>query len=124
MEMLLLSFAGSLLAYFAFLAASSSAASAQAASATNWPPTTAQQQALQAQIGQLVSEVTGQPLTSHQQANLSAVLANAPSQYQTTLPAGTTPTVAGYQAWVLAGTAANMPSSQGGGYGMVPGGTG
>jgi hypothetical protein len=107
MEMLLLSFAGSMLAYFAFLSASSSAASAQAAAATNWPPTTAQQQALQVQISQLVAEVTQQPLTAQEQSNLSVLIAAAPAQYQATLPTGATPTMAGYQAWIMAGTAAN-----------------
>lgn len=111
MEMLLLSFAGSVLAYFAFLSASSSAASAQAAAATNWPPTTAQQQALQVQISQLVDEVTGQSLTSQEQSNLQLLLANAPAQYQAGLPAGTPPTMAGYQAWVLAGSAAQVAAS-------------
>jgi hypothetical protein len=104
MEMLLFSFAGSLLAFFAVLAANASAASAQAAAATNWPPTQAQQQALQVQISDLVSEV-GQPLTADEQTNLQALLANAPSQYQATLPAGTPATFAGYSAWVLAGSA-------------------
>lgn len=110
MQMILLSFAGSMLAYFAFLSASSSAASAQAAAATNWPPTQAQQQALQVQITQLVAEV-GRPLTAAEQTNLSNLLANAPAQYQATLPAGTTPTVAGYQAWVLAGSASQASAA-------------
>ena len=76
------------------------------ASSTNWPPTTAQQQALQTQISQLVSEVTGKNLSATQQQNLTNLLANAPAQYQATLPAGTTATFGGYQAWVLAGSAA------------------
>jgi hypothetical protein len=110
MQMLLLSFFGSALAYFAFMAAASSAASAQAASAQNWPPTTAQQQALQVQIGQLVAEVTGQPLTPQEQQNLSAILTSAPTSYRATLPAGAPATFAGYQAWVLAGTAGQASS--------------
>jgi len=111
-----------MLAYFAFLSASSSAASAQAAAATNWPPTVAQQQALQVQISQLVDEVTGQPLTAQEQANLQMLLANAPAQYQAGLPTGMSPTMAGYQAWVLAGSAAQvaassqMPATQYGGF--------
>lgn len=105
--MILLSFAGSMLAYFAFMSAASSAASAQAAaSVTNWPPTAAQQTALQSQIGQLVAEVTGQPLSQGEASNLSALLSTAPSKYQATLPLGATPTLAGYQAWVLAGSGA------------------
>lgn len=111
MEMLLLSFAGSALAYFAFLSASSSAASAQAASATNWPPTAAQQQALQVQISQLVAQVTQQPLDAEEQANLQAILAAAPAEYQAGL-GGSTPTFAGYSAWVLAGSAANVAAQQ------------
>jgi hypothetical protein len=110
MEMLLLSFAGSMLAYFAFMSASSSAASAQAASATNWPPTQAQQQALQVQIAQLVAQVTQQPLTAEEQTNLQAILANAPAEYQASLGSAT-PTFAGYSAWVLSGTAANAAST-------------
>jgi hypothetical protein len=110
MEMLLLSFGGSLLAYFAFMSASSSAASAQAASASNWPPTQAQQQALQVQISQLVAQVTQQPLTAQEQTNLQAILANAPATYQASLGSAK-PTVAGYTAWVLAGSAANAVAS-------------
>ena len=110
MEMLLLSFAGSMLAYFAFLSASSSAASAQAASATNWPPTQAQQQALQVQISQLVAQVTKQPLDAEEQSNLQAILASAPAEYQAGL-GGSTPTFAGYSAWVLAGSAANAAAA-------------
>lgn len=105
--MLLLSFAGSVLAYWAFLSASSSAASAQAASATNWPPTAAQQQALQTQIQQLVQEVTGRPLNAQQTTNLAQLLAAAPTQYQATLPTGAQATTAGYTAWVLSGSAAH-----------------
>ena len=111
MNMLLLSFAGSALAYFAFMSAASSAASAQAAAASNWPPTTAQQQALQVQISQLVVEVTGQVMTAQEQTNLSALLANAPAQYQAGLPTGAAPTVAGYSSWVLAGSAAQAAAS-------------
>jgi len=109
-QALLLSFAGSMLAYFAFMSATSSAASAQAASATNWPPTQAQQQALQVQISQLTAEVTGQPLTAREQSNLTALLANAPAQYLAGL-GGSQPTFAGYSAWVLAGSAAAVASS-------------
>ena len=111
MQMLLLSFAGSALAYFAFMAAASSAASAQSAAASNWPPTAAQQQALQVQISQLVLEVTHTALTAQEQSDLQALLANAPAQYQAGLPAGTSPTIAGYSAWVLAGSAAQAAAS-------------
>jgi len=121
MEMLFLSFAGSMLAYFAFLSASSSAASAQAASATNWPPTAAQQQALQAQISQLVAEVTGRALTAQQQANLTQLLAVAPSQYQATLPSGAQPTTGGYTAWVLSGSAAQAAAQATGPTGLPVG---
>lgn len=110
MQMLLLSFFGSALAYFAFMSAASSAAAAQAAAASNWPPTAAQQQALQVQISALVLEVTGRSLTSQQQINLQNLLAAAPAQYQASLPAGASATIAGYQAWVLAGSAAQASS--------------
>jgi hypothetical protein len=105
MTMLLWSFAGSMLAYFAFLSASSSAASAQVAGAQNWPPSQAQQQALQVQISQLIREVTGKALTPLQQLHLTDILAAAPTEYTATLPQGAPPTFAGYQAWVLSGTA-------------------
>ena len=108
MEMLLLSFAGSVLAYFAFLSASSSAASAQAASATNWPPTQAQQQALQTQLTQLYVEMTGQQMSATQQQYLSLTLSQAPTQYQATLPQGAQATTGGYIAWVLSGAAAHV----------------
>jgi hypothetical protein len=111
MQMLLLSFAGSMLAYFAFLSASSSAASAQSAAASNWPPTAAQQQALQVQIAQIVAEVTQQPMTAREQTALANLLANAPAQYQAGLPSGTKPTIAGYSSWVLAGSAAQAAVS-------------
>lgn len=124
MEMLLLSFAGSMLAYFAFLSSASSAASAQAATATNWPPTSAQQLALQQQIGALVAEVTGQPLSTKEQNALQALLASAPQQFQASLPSGAKPTYAGYAAWVLAGSAGTAAASMSPGYPNVYGASG
>jgi len=111
LEMVLWSFLGSLLAYGAVLSAASSASSAQTATATNWPPTQAQLTALQTQISQLVVEVTGSKLTSQEQYNLSTLLSNAPAQYQATLPQGTTATYAGFAAWVMAGSAAQVAAS-------------
>jgi hypothetical protein len=100
MEMLLFSFLGSMLAYFAFLSAASSAASAQSASATNWPPTAAQQSALEEQIARMVDDLTGSPLTDEERAELRQGIAGAPAAYVATLN-GATPTMAGYQSWVL-----------------------
>jgi hypothetical protein len=103
MPILLLLTLGAGLVYAAYSAG-------QGAVSTNWPPTTAQQQALQTQISQLVTEVTGNQLSAQQQQNLTNLLANAPTQYQATLPVGTAATFAGYQAWVLAGSAAQAAS--------------
>jgi len=50
-------------------------------------------------------------LSAGEQSNLSALLSVAPQQYAASLPVGSTPTVAGYQAWVLAGSAAQAAAS-------------
>jgi len=126
MQMLLLSFLGSALAYFAFMSAASSAASAQsAAQATAWPPSPSDQAALASQISGLVAEVSSHPLSALEQAHLKAQLDAAPAEYVATLPQGATPTLAGYQAWILAGAAGNLHASTLGTSGNVaPGASG
>jgi|GEM_PF-4462839 len=73
-----------------------------------WPPSASVQSALQAQIQAQYQQATGQPMTPGLVQQLQQALAEAPATYQATLPAGTTPTVAGYQAWVLAKANAAM----------------
>jgi len=73
-----------------------------------WPPSASVQSALQAQIQAQYQQTTGQPMSAALVQQLQQALAGAPAQYQATLPAGTQPTVAGYQAWVLAKSSAAL----------------
>jgi hypothetical protein len=141
MPLLLLLTVGSALAYFAMSGSSDTtttdalpAASVATNVATNWPPTSDQTAALQAQVLALVLAVDGKAaLSATQSQNLSTLLANAPAQYAAALPVGYTPNFADYAAWMLGASASgavatwtnpdNLSSSQGQAYGngMQPG---
>jgi len=69
---------------------------------TSWPPSSLVQQGILDQILSTNSAMGGQSPTAAQSAQLSSSIAQAPSAYAASLPAGTAPTVAGYQAWMSA----------------------
>lgn len=75
-------------------------ASASTSSTNAWPPSQAVQQALIDQMSAMASGALGRPLTAQEATNIGNGIAQAPAEYVSTL-AGATPTVAGYQAWVL-----------------------
>lgn len=90
-----------LLGYAAYAIATSSSS---ANTGGTWPPSAAVTAALQTQISALVADVTGQQPTTAQTSNITNMLAAAPAQYAASLAAsGQTPTIAGYQTWVLSG---------------------
>jgi len=72
------------------------------ASSQSWPPSQEVQAGLAAQMVANYQTATGQPMDAQMQAELALALADAPAHYVAQLPAGTTPTVSGYQAWALA----------------------
>jgi hypothetical protein len=70
-------------------------------SANTWPPSPSVQQGLVNQLAANAQQRTGQTLSAAQVQQIQSAVNSAPSAYLATLPQGTTPTVAGYQAWVL-----------------------
>jgi hypothetical protein len=71
-------------------------------SSSSWPPSASVQAQLTQQIASMYAGVNpGQPMSASDQAELAQLVAQAPAQYVTTLPAGQAPTVAGYQQWAM-----------------------
>jgi hypothetical protein len=82
-------------------------------SANTWPPSPSVQQGLVNQLAANAQQRTGQTLSAAQVQQIQSAVNGAPSAYLATLPQGTTPTVSGYQAWVLQqGNAAIQGGSQ------------
>lgn len=86
----------------------------------SWPPDANVQAGLLAQIEANYQAQFGQPMTSDMISSVSDALATAPGHYVDTLPAGTAPTIPGYQAWALGranaamgGIASVQPTTQG-----------
>jgi hypothetical protein len=91
MSPLLVGTVGGLILYLLVSGSSSSA----------WPPSSAVQQALVAQLTQMAQQHSGQPLNVYQTTVLQQQVQAGPAAYQAILPVGTAPTVAGYQQWML-----------------------
>lgn len=84
---------------------------------TVWPPSADVQQGVVNQILAANTAMGGQAPTAAQAAALAADVAGMPAQYAASLPTGTTPTVAGYQAWVLGNVSSYVASGgSSGGY--------
>jgi hypothetical protein len=66
---------------------------------TSWPPNASVQQGILNQILSANSAMGGQAPTPAQSAALAASLQQLPAMYAASLPAGTSPTIAGYQIW-------------------------
>ena len=64
-----------------------------------WPPSVDVQQGVLSQILAANNAMGGQAPTPAQAAALASSVAALPATYAASLPAGTTPTVAGYQVW-------------------------
>jgi hypothetical protein len=64
-----------------------------------WPPSADVQQGVLSQILAANNAMGGQAPTPAQAAALASSVAALPATYAASLPAGTTPTVAGYQVW-------------------------
>jgi len=71
------------------------------ANASSWPPSAAVQQGLVNQIAAMAS-AAGSPMDASQLSELATSVNAMPAAYQSTLSAGTQPSTALYQAWVLA----------------------
>jgi hypothetical protein len=67
----------------------------------SWPPSADIQQGIVNQILSANVSMGGQAPTPAQSAQLAASVAQMPATYAASLPAGTTPTVAGYQTWAM-----------------------
>jgi hypothetical protein len=67
-----------------------------------WPPSPGVQQGLVAQLSANYQTATGAAPSAAMVTEIQAAVNGAPAQYQASLPKGATPTVTGYQAWVLA----------------------
>jgi hypothetical protein len=65
----------------------------------SWPPSADVQQGILNQILAINLAMGGMQPTAAQSTELAASVAELPAIYVAALPAGTTPTVAGYQAW-------------------------
>ena len=74
-------------------------ASAASSTATNWPPSVAQQSAIQQQMSAMVQSMLGRPLTSTEQAAVANMVAQAPDEYAAT---GGALTGSAYQQWAQA----------------------
>jgi hypothetical protein len=66
---------------------------------SSWPPSASVQQGVLSQVLAANTAMGGTPPTADDSAQLNAAIAQAPATYAATLPAGASPTVAGYQAW-------------------------
>jgi len=77
-------------------------AQSSATTDTSWPPSASVQQGLVAQLATNYQTATGTAPSAAMVTEIQAAVNGAPAQYQASLPQGQTPTVAGYQAWVLA----------------------
>lgn len=77
---------------------------------TVWPPSADVQQGVVNQILAANTAMGGQAPTAAQAAALAGDVANMPAQYVASLPTGTTPTVAGYQTWVLGNVSSYVAS--------------
>lgn len=75
-----------------------------------WPPSADVQQGVVNQILAANTAMGGQAPTAAQAAALAGDVANMPAQYAASLPTGTTPTVAGYQTWVLGNVSSYVAS--------------
>lgn len=71
-------------------------------STKSWPPSADVQQGILNQILSANQAMGGQPPSADQSAQLAASVQQAATTYAASLPAGQTPTVAGYQAWMSA----------------------
>jgi hypothetical protein len=78
---------------------------------TAWPPTPDVQNGLVAQLSTMYQSATGAAPSPAMVTEIQAAVNGAPAQYQATLPQGQAPTVAGYQAWVLAKGQAAMSAT-------------
>lgn len=68
----------------------------------SWPPSADVQQGILDQILSANVAMGGQSPTADQSTTLAASIAQLPAMYVASLPAGTSPTIAGYQAYVSA----------------------
>lgn len=68
--------------------------------ASSWPPSAGVQQDVLNQILAANTQMGGGTPTAQQVAQLAALLPQASVTYAASLPAGTVPTTAGYQAWM------------------------
>jgi hypothetical protein len=119
-----------LVGYVVLSPSTASAATGAPVAGNYWPPTSADQAALSAQLVTYATNAEGTAPSAADVATLNQILAAAPAQYVATLPAGTQPTVTGYQAWIMAhytsyltatGIAPNTdPNPYYGGYGDNP----
>lgn len=66
---------------------------------TSWPPSASVQQGIVNQILSANTAMGGQVPTAAQSSALAASVQQLPAMYVASLPAGTSPTVAGYQVW-------------------------
>jgi hypothetical protein len=66
-----------------------------------WPPSPGVQQGLVTQLSTYYQSATGNVPGAAEVTQIQAAVNGAPAQYQASLPQGTAPTIAGYQAWVL-----------------------
>lgn len=69
---------------------------------TSWPPNASVQQGVLDQIFAANSAMGGQAPTAAQSAALASSIQQLPAMYVASLPAGASPTIAGYQAWASA----------------------
>jgi hypothetical protein len=69
---------------------------------SSWPPSASVQQGILDQILSANAAMGGQQPTADQSTTLAASIAQLPAMYVASLPAGTSPTIAGYQAWASA----------------------
>jgi len=83
----------------------------QAALDAAWPPSANVQQALVNQISGMFAQ-GGAALTSAQQTTLAGYVSAGSIDYAATIPAGSLPTVAGFQGWMLAQAAAAVAFAQ------------
>jgi hypothetical protein len=97
-----------------------SQSSSQANLDAAWPPSANVQQALVTQISQMFS-ASGTQLTSAQQTQLAGYVSSGIAEYAGTIPAGSLPTVAGFQAWMLSEATLAAAYVQAGGQGLNQG---
>jgi hypothetical protein len=65
----------------------------------SWPPSATVQNGIVNSIMSANSQMGGSAPTAEDSAQLAYIVNNAPAAYAATLPPGTPPTVAGYEAW-------------------------